>query len=87
MVSGVLMTFAPLEVMFLLDVVTVAVGIGILFFSVKAPPSAKKEQPEEQKGMSYFHDLKEGLKYMRKHGYILHLCIFMALFLTHVTQA
>jgi DHA3 family macrolide efflux protein-like MFS transporter len=81
MVSGALMTFAPLEVMFLFDVVTAAIGIGILFFFVKAPPPAKAERAEGKKGASYFHDLKEGLKYMRKHGYILHLCIFMALFL------
>ncbi|GHU65921.1 MFS transporter [Spirochaetia bacterium] len=85
MISGALMTFAPLEVMFLLDVVTAAIGIGILFFFVKAPSLAKKEQPElsveGQKGIPYFHDLKEGLTYIKKHGYILRLCIFMALFM------
>ncbi|GHU81747.1 MFS transporter [Spirochaetia bacterium] len=81
MISGALMTFAPLEVMFLLDVVTAAIGIGILFFFVKAPSLAKKEQAEGQKGISYFHDLKEGLTYIKKHGYILRLCIFMALFI------
>ncbi|GHV15763.1 MFS transporter [Spirochaetia bacterium] len=85
MISGALMAFAPLEVMFLLDVVTAAVGIGILFFFVKVPSLAKKEQAEisaeGQRGISYFHDLKEGLTYIKKHGYILQLCIFMALFM------
>jgi DHA3 family macrolide efflux protein-like MFS transporter len=80
MISGALMTFAPLEVMFLLDVFTAAIGISILFFFVKVP-FAKKEPPEGQKGISYFHDLKEGLKYLKKQRYILQLCIFMALFL------
>ncbi|GHT15425.1 hypothetical protein AGMMS4956_15340 [Bacteroidia bacterium] len=81
MISGALMAFASLEMMFLLDVVTAAIGISILFFFVKAPSLAKKEQPEGQKGISYFHDLKEGLRYIKKHGYILRLCIFMALFM------
>ncbi|GHV86034.1 MFS transporter [Spirochaetia bacterium] len=97
MLSGALMTFAPLEVMFLFDVVTAAVGIGILFFFVKVPSLEKKEQAEisveisvessaqlsveGQKGISYFHDLKEGLIYIKKHGYVLRLCIFMALFM------
>jgi DHA3 family macrolide efflux protein-like MFS transporter len=84
MISGALMTFAPLEMMFLFDVITAAIGISILFFFVKAPPLAKKalqEQPDGQKGISYFHDLKEGLNYIKKHGYILSLCIFMDLFL------
>ncbi|GAP73050.1 efflux transporter protein [Candidatus Symbiothrix dinenymphae] len=81
MISGALMAFASLEMMFLLDVVTAAIGIGILFFFVKAPSLAKREQPAGQKGISYFHDLKEGLRYIKKHGYILRLCIFMALFM------
>ena len=37
MVSGALMSFAPLETLFLLDVVTALIGIGIVFFLVKAP--------------------------------------------------
>lgn len=77
MISGALMTFAPLELMFLLDVVTAAIGIGILFFFVKAPSNVKKEQAK----LSYFHDLKEGLTYIKNHGYILRLCVFMALFM------
>jgi DHA3 family macrolide efflux protein-like MFS transporter len=84
MISGALMTFAPLEMMFLFDVITAAIGISILFFFVKAPLQAKKtkqEQPEEQKGISYFYDIKEGLKYIKKQGYILRLCIFMAIFM------
>ncbi|GMO62184.1 MAG: MFS transporter [Treponemataceae bacterium] len=77
MLSGALMTFAPLEAMFLLDVVSAAIGIGILLFFVKAPSIVKKDAAK----LSYFHDLKEGLAYIKKHGYILRLCIFMALFM------
>jgi DHA3 family macrolide efflux protein-like MFS transporter len=86
MIGGALMTFAPLEAMFLLDVATAAIGISILFFFVKAT-FAKKELMEGKKGISYFHDLKEGLKYIKKQGYILQLCIFMAIFLILATPA
>jgi DHA3 family macrolide efflux protein-like MFS transporter len=91
MIAGALMTFAPLEMLFLLDVVTAAIGISILFFFVKVPLLAKKEPAElpaeGQKGLSYFHDLKEGLKYIKKHGYILQMCIFMGLFMLLATPS
>jgi DHA3 family macrolide efflux protein-like MFS transporter len=38
-ISGVLMSVAPLETLFFLDVFTAAVGISILFFFVKVPPA------------------------------------------------
>jgi DHA3 family macrolide efflux protein-like MFS transporter len=74
--SGALMTFAPLQALFLLDVITAAIGIGIVFFLVRVPEKEKMEmQLPEQKGLTYFTDLKEGLKYIRKLGHILRLII------------
>jgi DHA3 family macrolide efflux protein-like MFS transporter len=86
MISGALMTFAPLEIMFFLDVITAAIGIGILFFFVKVPARKTEtaEQPEaapEHKGLDYFHDLKEGIRYIKKHGYVLRMIILTAIFL------
>ncbi|MDR0639296.1 MAG: MFS transporter [Spirochaetaceae bacterium] len=99
MVSGALMTFAPLQTLFFLDVVTAAIGISIVLFWVKVPPvtlvsdidqapEARPEQvPETQaeqappKGAAYFHDLKEGLRYIRKHGYVLRMIVLSAVFL------
>jgi DHA3 family macrolide efflux protein-like MFS transporter len=82
MISGVLMTFAPLEVLFFLDVITAIIGICIVFFLVKTP-EIKKAEPEapKQEGVSYFYDLKEGLKYIRKHGYVLRMIVLSAIFL------
>jgi DHA3 family macrolide efflux protein-like MFS transporter len=77
MVSGVLMTLAPLHILFFIDVVTAAIGISILFFLVKAPI---EEKPEEQKKLEYFSELREGLKYIRKQGFIFRMIIFAALF-------
>ncbi|MDR0374321.1 MAG: MFS transporter, partial [Treponema sp.] len=81
-ISGAMMAFAPLETLFFLDVVTALIGISIVLFFVKAP---KKEtlvaETPEHKGAAYFHDLKEGMRYIRKHGYVLRMIILCAIFL------
>ncbi|MDR2343471.1 MAG: MFS transporter, partial [Spirochaetaceae bacterium] len=76
-ISGAMMAFAPLETLFFLDVITALIGISIVLFFVKVP---EKETPEH-KGTVYFHDLKEGMKYIRKHGYVLRMIILSAIFL------
>jgi DHA3 family macrolide efflux protein-like MFS transporter len=81
-ISGAMMAFAPLETLFFLDVITALIGISIVLFFVRAP---EKETPvtetPEHKGTAYFHDLKEGMKYIRKHGYVLRMIIFSAVYL------
>jgi DHA3 family macrolide efflux protein-like MFS transporter len=86
-VSGAMMAFAPLETLFFLDVITAIIGIGIVLFFVKVPEkeasvngTSAAEAPE-QKGTTYFHDLKGGMKYIRKHGYVLRMIILSAIFL------
>ncbi|MDR1470628.1 MAG: MFS transporter [Spirochaetaceae bacterium] len=91
MISGALMTFAPLETLFFLDVVTAAIGISIVLFWVKVPPTAQAQAADHgteaappmaaPKGVAYFHDLKEGLRYIRKHGYVLRMIVLSAVFL------
>jgi DHA3 family macrolide efflux protein-like MFS transporter len=89
MISAALMTFAPLAVLFFLDVVTAGIGIAILFFFVKAPKAVsagigsaaiESAAAEDRKGIDYFRDLKEGLRYVRQHGYIFRLVILTAVF-------
>jgi DHA3 family macrolide efflux protein-like MFS transporter len=79
-VSAAMMALAPLETLFFLDVVTALIGIGIVLFFVKTP---KKETPlsAETRGTAYFHDLKEGIKYIRKHGYVSRIIVLSAVFL------
>ncbi|MDR2086814.1 MAG: MFS transporter [Dysgonamonadaceae bacterium] len=77
MLSGALMTFTPLATLFFLDVVTAAIGIVIVFFFVKVPVKTKAPK---QKETAYFHDLKEGLNYIKKHGYVLRMIVISALF-------
>jgi DHA3 family macrolide efflux protein-like MFS transporter len=82
MVSGALMAFAPLETLFFLDVITAVIGICIVFFFVKIPSKVQPEQEtSKQNNMEYFHELKEGLKYIKKHGYVLRMILLSAIFL------
>ncbi|MDR1624704.1 MAG: MFS transporter [Tannerellaceae bacterium] len=81
--SGALMTFAPLETLFFLDVVTAAIGIGVVLFLVKMPEKEKTFATDatEQNSVAYFRDLKAGMSYIRQHGYILRIIILSAIFL------
>ena len=82
MLSGAMMTFAPLEALFFLDVVTAIIGIGIVVFFVKMPamgvldPKARRGQ-----GAAYFYDLKEGVKYIRKNGYVSRMIVLSLIFM------
>jgi DHA3 family macrolide efflux protein-like MFS transporter len=81
--SGVLLSFASIEYIFFVDVVTAAIGIAIVFFWVKPPARAATAVPGAKAGgtgIDYFHDLKEGFAYMRRHRFILELILFSTLF-------
>jgi DHA3 family macrolide efflux protein-like MFS transporter len=73
------MALAPLEILFFLDVLTAIIGISILLFFVSVPNIERIG--EEKKGRGYFHDLLEGLRYIRSHELIFKLILFCAIFL------
>jgi DHA3 family macrolide efflux protein-like MFS transporter len=76
-ISGAAMTFAPLEALFFLDVITALIGISIVLFFVKT----SEKETSDRKSVVYFHDLKEGMKYIQKHGYVLRIIFLSAIFL------
>ncbi len=79
MASGALMTYAPLEILFFIDVITAVMGISILIFFVKVPTLEKRDG--ENKKIEYFNDLKEGFDYIKEHGYILQLVLLASVFM------
>lgn len=81
MLGGALMTFAPLEVLFFLDVVTAIIAICILFFFVKVPKKEEKELTvSAQSSTDYFGDLKEGLKYIKNHSLVIKVVFISAIY-------
>jgi DHA3 family macrolide efflux protein-like MFS transporter len=90
MASGALLAFMPFQTIFFVDVITAAAGITILYFFVKIPgkQAATGSNPSAE---SYFHDLREGFRYVRSQKFIkqlilittvLHVMISPAAFLT-----
>jgi DHA3 family macrolide efflux protein-like MFS transporter len=81
MISAALMSFVSLEILFFLDVLTAAIGISIVAFFVKVPQGEKPvAETGEAKG-DYWHDLREGIRYIKQHGYISQLMALSAVFL------
>ncbi|MFZ5354065.1 MAG: MFS transporter [Bacillota bacterium] len=75
--SGALLTFASIEAIFFIDVITAALAVVILFFFLKVEPHAKAQITQE---ISYFKDLKEGIIYIGNHSYVKRYFIFCAVF-------
>jgi DHA3 family macrolide efflux protein-like MFS transporter len=68
MVSGALLSFLPIEYIFFIDIVTAVIGISVLQFLVKIPQKEKSAEKESaastHSAVSYFADLKDGLRYV-----------------------
>ncbi len=74
--SGALLAVAPIRLIFLIDVATAALAILILTFWLKVPPHAKAVAPATT---AWFHDLAEGVRYLRAHPYLIPFFIYIGL--------
>ena len=84
MLSGALLSMAPIHYIFLIDVITAAIAVSILLFLLKVPAHAKAL---EKQTVSYFSDLKNGFEYIRNHEYIKKFFIFCGVFFLLATPA
>ena len=76
MISGALMTLAPLTTIFMIDVVTALLAVNVMMM-LKVPPHAKALEKDK---INYFTDLKEGIDYIMHHDYIRRFYVFIAVF-------
>jgi len=83
MIAGALLSLAPLEAIFFIDVVTAAAAIGILIF-LRVPPHAKAM---ERVRTSYFRDMALGLRYIREHRYLVTFFVYLGLLLVMVSPS
>jgi DHA3 family macrolide efflux protein-like MFS transporter len=79
MLAGAVLSVAPIEAILFIDVVTAILGVCIVFFLVKVPARVKCAEAAGAPG-DYFHDLKEGIAYIRRHDFIKHFLLFAAVF-------
>lgn len=64
--AGAIMSFGPISDLLFIDVITAAIGIGIL-----APIKIPKHQPAERPGpSSVFEEMKEGLRFTWNHRFL-----------------
>jgi DHA3 family macrolide efflux protein-like MFS transporter len=83
-VSASLMSFAPLEILFFMDVITAVFAIGMLYFLVKVPPANNAQKPENT---SHFKELVNGLKYIKSQKYLVWLVAISAVFMIATSPA
>jgi DHA3 family macrolide efflux protein-like MFS transporter len=69
MLAGVLLTAAPLEALFFIDVITAAIGISIVFFLVRVP-ERDADKSGKKAPADYFQDIKAGVAYIRQRDFI-----------------
>ncbi|WP_379135377.1 MFS transporter [Paenibacillus sp. sgz500958] len=77
MLSGALLTFASIEAIFFIDVVTAAIAVAVMLIFLHVPVHAKAAQ---QQTVSYYNDLRLGFTYIKNHNYIRAFFTFCAFF-------
>jgi len=84
MLSGALLTITTIEAIFFIDVVTAALGVSVLLFFLHVPAHRKARAKEP---VSYFADLREGLRYIEQHAFLKRFFVFCALFMVMAAPA
>jgi DHA3 family macrolide efflux protein-like MFS transporter len=84
--GGALLAVAPIQALMFIDVITAAIGIGILLFFVKMPVRSQNENPKA--GVrQYFLEIGEGLNYVKNHDFLKKMLALSALFNIMVAPA
>ncbi len=84
MISAALLTLATLETIFFIDVFTAAIAVLVLLIFLKVPAHAKALSPQET---SYYHDLHDGVLYIRNHRFLKKFFLYCVVFFFLVTPA
>lgn len=84
MISGALLTMSKIEIIYFIDIITAAVAVFTLLLFVKVTIHSKAA---EQQKLSYFSDMKEGIKYIKNHKYVKNFFVFCILFFFFITPA
>lgn len=82
--SGALLSFASIEAIFFIDVITAALAIGTLGIFLRIPPHAKAAGPMTT---GYFEDMRMGFRYIREHRYLASFFTYLGIFVFLVTPA
>lgn len=81
--SGALLTFTTIEATFFLDIVTAAVGIGLMF-AVHVPTLSGMV---ENRRNSNWREIRLGFVYLRDHAFIRRLLVFLSAIMISISPA
>lgn len=82
--SGALLSFAPIEIIFFIDVITALVAVLTMALFLHVPLHSKAVINDK---ISYFTDLKEGFTYIKSHGFVKAFFMFSIVFHILVSPA
>jgi DHA3 family macrolide efflux protein-like MFS transporter len=77
-VSASLMSVAPLEFLFIIDVITASIAITILYFFVKVSKILRKVENKEK--TSHFREVIDGIRYIKSLKFLTWFVIISAIF-------
>ncbi|HRW24633.1 MAG TPA: MFS transporter [Spirochaetia bacterium] len=80
MAAGALMTLAPIQALFMIDVVTAAAAIGLLVGFLRVPAHARASGGSGKLEVGYWKDLRDGFAYVGSHGFVKRFMLFCAVF-------
>ncbi|MBY0098231.1 MFS transporter [Mesobacillus maritimus] len=83
-VSAGLLSFATLEAIFFIDVITAAIAIVTLLGFLKI---AAHQKAENQQAVSYINDFKQGVTYIKNHQFLKQLFLFFGVFFVLMAPA
>ena len=75
MISGALYQFAPMEGIFMIDIVTAALAIAIMVIFLKVPTH---EKASKEQVSNYLEDMKLGFSYIQNHAFIKRLFLYFS---------
>jgi DHA3 family macrolide efflux protein-like MFS transporter len=81
MLAGAVLSFMSLTAVFFIDITTAFIGISIVFFFVRVP---RQEIHEKHNSINYFHDIRDGLSYIRSQSWLVGLIIVSIIFFLFV---
>lgn len=77
MISGVLLSIAPLQIIFFIDVITAIIAVLTLILFLHVPVHTKAL---EKQTTSYLSDMHKGYSYIKDHGFVKRIFVFCAFF-------
>lgn len=84
MISVSLLSVAPLETIFFIDVITALIAVSVLFLFLRVAPHSKALTKQT---VSYFKDLKAGFAYIRTQKFVSRYFLFCACFFILIAPA